>query len=713
LISQTTWFRRVVTDNGAAITDVSLPVRIIVHPNIKNNVIGNPDTLCYGQNASALNSLLTLLDGNGKYTFRWESSTDNVSFSNVSNITENYLPAGGLIQTTWYRRTVNSGSCVDVSASVRINVLPVISNNSVLSLPEEICQGMTFINLAGTISPALTGGDNTYRYRWESSSDGSTWAVATGSNNGATYDPSEAASYFPGLEYFRRVVLSGSNNVCVDASAPVLLSAFPVLTNNILTSGDQTICSGASPAQLMGSTPLNGKGSGSYTYTWQDSTKIHSWANIAGYTGITSQNFNPPVLTDTTRYRRIAFSSACSDIGKSLIINVHKPITNNSVSLLAGGLTDTTTCNGAVPHRFIGINATGGTNIAGDYAYQWSSSPDNSTWADVTAAATGLNYQAPALLSTTYFRRRAISGQCSSESGALKVTVLPLITNNTIAGNQTVCKSYTPQLLGQASGASLAGGGGSGTYSFFWEQSPDGTAWNPATGPNNLSGGSYQPPVMTKTMKYRRTVKSGANDCCISTSNILELVIDSLPAGSAINAGPDTTIFSFDYIVQMVADPPIQGGAGRWTVIKGSGSFADDSDNDTRVSGLSKGINTYLWTVTRGACKLEDQVDVNILELVIPEGFSPNDDPSGYNNKFIIKGLDLPNQTAELTIINGAGTQVFITSNRDGNDWIDWDGKNSKGVDLPEGTYYYLLRLTSNGNGQVFKKSGFIVLKRY
>ncbi len=96
LISQTTWFRRVVTDNGAAITDISLPVRIIVHPNIKNNVIGNPDTLCYGQNASALNSLLTLQDGNGKYTFGWESSTDNVSFSNVSNITENYLPAGGL-----------------------------------------------------------------------------------------------------------------------------------------------------------------------------------------------------------------------------------------------------------------------------------------------------------------------------------------------------------------------------------------------------------------------------------------------------------------------------------------------------------------------------------------------------------------------------------------------------------------------------------------
>jgi gliding motility-associated-like protein len=147
--------------------------------------------------------------------------------------------------------------------------------------------------------------------------------------------------------------------------------------------------------------------------------------------------------------------------------------------------------------------------------------------------------------------------------------------------------------------------------------------------------------------------------------------------------------------------------------VNGSGSFDNDSDAATRVSGLSEGLNTFLWTVTRGACTIEDELLVSVLNLMIPEGFSPNDDPGGYNNTFRINGLDLENQEAELTIINGAGTEVFRTSNTGGDEWADWDGRTMKGAEVPEGTYYYLLKLTSKGNGQVFKKSGFVVLKRY
>jgi len=708
LLTQTTWFRRVVTDNGG-ITDISIPVRIIVHPYIINNVIGNPDTLCYGQNARELVPIQTIQAGNGIYSYKWQSSTDNVTWSDNQGTGSAYLPPEGLTATTWFRRLVSSGSCEDISAPVRINVLDTIRNNSITSLPQEICDGMTFTGLSATTTPTLSGGDNEYRFRWESSSDGNAWAAAGGVNNTAGYDPDESAPYFPGQQYFRRVVMSGSNNVCVNISRPVLLNSYPVLTNNTVTE-DQTICAGVVPVVLNGSLPLNGKGAGSYSYTWQDSTKFHTWADIPGYVRVSSGDYAPPALTDTVRYRRIVYSSACTDISKSVTINVHKPVTGNTISL-SGGLADTTVCNGATPHLLTGTMVSGGTNIPGDYSYQWSFSTDNAVWTDIGQAGTSKDYQPQILSSTTWFRRRAVLGQCFSVSLPVKVTVLPSITNNTIAAGQSVCKSDTPSPLTQAGGHILSGG--SGAYSYMWEQSSDGASWVPAAGTNNLTDGTYQPSVMTRTMKYRRNVTSGPNNCCRSVSNVLELVLDSLPAGSSINAGPDTVVYSFDHIVGMTADPPFTGGSGRWTVLEGSGSFNDETDNDTKVTGLAKGINTFLWTVTKGACKLEDEVDVMIYDMVIPEGFSPNDDPQGYNNTFIIKGLDLPNQEADLRIINGAGTEVFHTSNRNGNEWNDWDGKNSGGTDLPEGTYYYLLTLKSKGNGQLFKKSGFVVLKRY
>jgi flagellar hook assembly protein FlgD len=55
---------------------------------------------------------------------------------------------------------------------------------------------------------------------------------------------------------------------------------------------------------------------------------------------------------------------------------------------------------------------------------------------------------------------------------------------------------------------------------------------------------------------------------------------------------------------------------------------------------------------------------------------------------------------------------VYTTSNRDGQEWVDWGGRNNKGNELPDGTYYYLLKITTPGK-QVIKKSGFVELKRY
>ena len=164
-------------------------------------------------------------------------------------------------------------------------------------------------------------------FKWQSKLNTDPWSDASGINTLSGHNPVELPENAPFNQYyFRRVVYSGLNDVCVNTSRAILLKDFPVITNNIV-SQTQTICSGSAPAGLTGSTPLNGNGI--YTYAWQDSTKTHTWANISG---ATSQNFQPPALTDTTGYRRIVFSSECSDVSKRVIIKVHKPIINNIIS---------------------------------------------------------------------------------------------------------------------------------------------------------------------------------------------------------------------------------------------------------------------------------------------------------------------------------------------------------------------------------------------
>ena len=74
--------------------------------------------------------------------------------------------------------------------------------------------------------------------------------------------------------------------------------------------------------------------------------------------------------------------------------------------------------------------------------------------------------------------------------------------------------------------------------------------------------------------------------------------------------------------------------------------------------------------------------------LFIPNGFSPNGD--GVNDEFEIPGLlNYPNAT--LYVFNRWGDIVWDTK-VPYND-KRWDGKNDSGVQVPDGTYYFILDL--------------------
>jgi gliding motility-associated-like protein len=107
----------------------------------------------------------------------------------------------------------------------------------------------------------------------------------------------------------------------------------------------------------------------------------------------------------------------------------------------------------------------------------------------------------------------------------------------------------------------------------------------------------------------------------------------------------------------------------------------------------------YLTVTTEYGCKSSDSVkvtlDLNLVELFIPNMITPNGD--GFNDKFEIKKLPLFPKNS-LAILNRNGQVIFTMDDYDNT----WEG-DYKGNLMPDGTYYYVLKVTVGSNEKEFK----------
>jgi gliding motility-associated-like protein len=570
-----------------------------------------------------------------------------------------------------------------------------------------ICEGIVFPILSATVPG---GGNLSYSYQWQDSV--STWSPASGINTNTNSTYSVDTSKFPIVNnekrYFRRVVFSGPFNTCQSKSVPILLTRFHKIKNNSVQS-DQTICSGDVPLVLSGVTASPTGGTGTYTFLWEQSPNgTASWTNAIGTN--TTGNYGSPALFDSTWYRRTVYSGVykslpvCTNTSPSVAINVQPSIINNSISILGSG-PDTIICSGQKPNqiRKIGLPLGGGNGI---YAIQWTvSSSSTGSYTDISGA-TGLTFTEATLPSSAYYKLKVVSGKCNSLSNIVTVNVLPGISGFNIEPDQSICKN---QQLSPIGSVTPGPSGGDGTYRYKWQQNVATGGWADIS--TNGTSSAYSKSSISDPTQYRRYIYSGLRDCCHDTSNIVSIAILPLPA--IPYPGPDTVIYSISKIYHMKAREPLVGETGNWDILSnGTGSINDPTSYNTVIQNLSVGNNSFLWTVSKGTCKLKDSVIIELLKNFIPQGFSPNGD--AFNNTFVIEGLYLDDNYVDLSIVNGAGTEVFKTSNRDNQTWTNWDGKNSNGIDLPQGTYYYMLKITSKkSNGPVSRLSGFIVVKRY
>lgn len=147
----------------------------------------------------------------------------------------------------------------------------------------------------------------------------------------------------------------------------------------------------------------------------------------------------------------------------------------------------------------------------------------------------------------------------------------------------------------------------------------------------------------------------------------------------------------------------IQGPSG-FTEFEWSPENLVSNNNSASVTYIGTESGWVSFTALSSAgCTISDSVFVYILDLMIPQGFSPNDDLR--NDEFVVDGLEF--LQANVLFWNRWGDPVFSSDNYQN----DWDGTCKTTFclgteDLPEGTYFYLIDVKG------VKFEGYITLKR-
>ena len=494
--------------------------------------IGATQTVCAGTTPAPLTSTAAAGAGTGQFTYQWQSSPDNTTWTDIGGATGPGFAPGALTVTTYFRRLVSSGFCAPrtPSASVAITVLPVLVAGGIAA-DQIVCAGTAPAPLTST-APA-TGGSGTFAYQWESSPDNTTWTAVAGAT-AETFAPGPLAA----TTYFRRQVRSGA---CTTAPTnTVTITVTPALAAGSIAA-NQALCAGATPAPLTSATDASG-GNGSIAYQWESSADNVTWAAIGGATG---PSYAPGALSATNYFRRRASSgTACAPAVSNVVTITVAP------ALVAGTIgADQALCAGATPAALTStVAASGGT---GSIAYQWESSADNATWTPI-AGATSDGYAPGVLAATTYFRRRATSGPCGPVySPAVILTVLPALTAGSIAADQTVCAGTAPAPLTSTGAA----GGGTGTFSYQWESSKDNTNWSAIAG---ATSPDYAPGPLATTTYFRRQVRSGA--CTTPPSNVVTLTV--APALTPGTIGTNQALCAGGTPAPLTNGAPATGGTG-------------------------------------------------------------------------------------------------------------------------------------------------------
>ncbi|HUX94383.1 MAG TPA: T9SS type A sorting domain-containing protein [Bacteroidales bacterium] len=609
-LTSKTYYRKAIINSCKTLytNTVTKDVRTALSP----GSIGNDQTICYNETPAIIATLSNPSGASNSYTYAWVSSINNSTWNTIpgANLVSYQPPA--LTQKTYYKKRIIDANCnSDYTNTVIVTVRQEFLIGSIGS-SQTICNGATPTPLTNATPPS--GGQGTYTYIWESSLNTTDWSIITGATS-SSYQPGALTA----TKYYRRKVTdascgSGYNNT-------VTINVKPVFSVGAIGSA-QTICINRTPAKLTSTSPSGGMGG--YTYFWENSLNGTDFNTISG---ANSETYQPGVLSQTTYYRRHVNDASCGGSYTNTVqITVRNPVTIGTIG------SDQIICSNSTPGMLTTtIAPTGGSN---SFTYSWESSLDNSNW-NIISGANGTSYQPGVLSAKTYFRKSVTDLCASGYTNTVTISIRPDVTIGSIQTDQTICYSEIPSLLT----TDVAPSGGTGTFTWLWESSPNNSTWTPVVGATNES---YQPLSLTSTMYYRRKV---INTCSTGYTNPVVITVrPNLVAGSISSS--QTICYNTAPISLVTSSLPV-GGTGVFTwqwqssVNNSTWSNISGATAETYSPGVMTASLYFRRSETSGTC---GTVQTNSVHIIV--------------NNQLVAGTVKTDQT----ICYGESPSIFLTN---------------------------------------------------
>jgi gliding motility-associated-like protein len=141
----------------------------------------------------------------------------------------------------------------------------------------------------------------------------------------------------------------------------------------------------------------------------------------------------------------------------------------------------------------------------------------------------------------------------------------------------------------------------------------------------------------------------------------------------------------------------VTGGTNPYNII-----WVETGDTTLNLSSLTAGTYNVVVTDANGCVTTDNIILTEPFELAMPTGYSPNGD--GANDYFVVKGIEaFPDN--QIQVYNRWGNIVYQESGYHNM----WNGTNSNGDELPDGTYFVVLVL--NGT-DIEPLTGYVDLRR-